>query len=168
MPKKASKTKTKSHSKQRQIAALPYRVADCGAIEILVMTSRETQRFILPKGWPIKGLSPSDAAAREAFEEAGLVGKARRKPFGRYRYWKRFKASFGLVDVDVYPLEVRKQRKKWPEKGERHMRWLSFDDAALLVDEPELETLLLEFGRKRGGGGGGGPRPAGAPRARGG
>ena len=73
----------------------------------------------------------------------------RRRPIGRYRYWKRLTDSFELVNVDVYPLEVRTQKKKWPEQGERQMAWLAPADAALLVDEPELATIIREFAPER-------------------
>src|SRR5580658_9664578 len=70
-----------------QIAALPSRRTAAGGVEVLLITSRETGRFIIPKGWPMKQLSDPDAAAREAYEEAGVVGKVKRKPIGDYFYW---------------------------------------------------------------------------------
>ncbi len=130
---------------RRQVAALPFRKTASGEIEILLITSRETGRFIIPKGWPMKRLSDSDAAAREAYEEAGVVGKVRRKPIGEYRYWKRLERSFELLAVDVYPLEVETQRAEWPEKNARRSGWLPQEDAATLVDEPGLVTLIRNF-----------------------
>lgn len=130
---------------RRQVAALPFRKTAGGKTEILLITSRETGRFIIPKGWPMKRLSDADAAAREAYEEAGVVGKVRRKPIGEYRYWKRLERSFELLAVDVYPLEVQQQRADWPEKNARRAGWLPQEDAATLVDEPGLVALIRSF-----------------------
>jgi 8-oxo-dGTP pyrophosphatase MutT (NUDIX family) len=129
----------------RQVGALPFRRTASGDIEILLITSRQTGRFIIPKGWPMKRLSDPDAAAQEAYEEAGVMGKVRRKPIGNYIYWKRLERSFELLKVDVYALEVRGQRQDWPEKTSRGHGWLPRKDAALLVDEPELVSLLMKF-----------------------
>ena len=93
----------------------------------------------------MKRLSDPDAAAREAYEEAGVVGKIQRKPMGDYLYWKRLERTFELLKVEVYPLEVRKQRPDWPEMNSRKSGWLSREDAATLVDEPGLVTLLRKF-----------------------
>ncbi|HLH50301.1 MAG TPA: NUDIX hydrolase [Roseiarcus sp.] len=130
---------------RRQVAALPFRKTAAGGVEVLLITSRETGRFIIPKGWPMKRLSDADAAAKEAYEEAGVVGKVKRKPIGAYSYWKRLERSFELLKVDVYALEVRKQRPDWPEKGSRRLGWLRPEDAATLVDEPGLVTLIERF-----------------------
>lgn len=128
-----------------QVAALPFRIAEDGGIEILVMTSRETQRVVIPKGWPIKNRKDWKSAQIEARQEAGVIGDVGRKRLGQYLYWKRLENHFALVKVAVYPLAVRRQLADWPERHERTQTWLPADDAALLVDEPELGALLLEF-----------------------
>ena len=144
--------KTKPIKKNReQVAALPFRKSPSGEIEILLITSRETRRFIIPKGWRMKSKKPWQAAAIEARQEAGVKGDVSAKPFGTYTYWKRMARYFQLIDVEVYPLEVKKESSKWREKDERQRKWLTVADAALLIDEPELVSLVLEFG--------GGPRP---------
>lgn len=147
MPKKAAKKPKLGQlpDLKRQVAALPFRLSASGAVEILVITSRETGRFIIPKGWPMKRLRDPDAAAREAYEEAGVTGKIRRKSVGSYNYWKRLTSTFELVEVEVYPLEVQEQHEDWPEKGRRQKAWLSPKDAALLIDEPDLATLVRGF-----------------------
>ncbi|APG93908.1 8-oxo-dGTP pyrophosphatase MutT and related house-cleaning NTP pyrophosphohydrolase, NUDIX family (plasmid) [Sinorhizobium americanum] len=127
------------------MAALPFRISESKSIEILLITSRDTGRFIIPKGWRKKGQKKSDSAAREAYEEAGLVGKVTSKPAGSYTYWKRGVGNFERLQVLVYPLEVKKHRASWPEKGERRMAWLTPQDAALLVDEPDLASLIRNF-----------------------
>jgi 8-oxo-dGTP pyrophosphatase MutT (NUDIX family) len=132
-------------AERRQVAALPYRKTTSGRIEVLLITSRETGRFIIPKGWPMKRLSDSDAAAKEAYEETGVVGKVKPKPIGTYSYWKRLERTFELLRVDVYALKVKKQRANWPEKEARTSRWLPARDAAQLIDDPELVTLIDTF-----------------------
>jgi 8-oxo-dGTP pyrophosphatase MutT (NUDIX family) len=127
---------------RRQVAALPFRYNAAGSPEVLIVTSRETGRFIIPKGWPMKGHSDPEAAAKEAREEAGLKGKIRRKPIGSYKYWKRLSDHFRLIRVDVYLFEVSRQLETWREKQSRQMAWLSPHSAALLVDEPKLVTLI--------------------------
>ncbi len=133
----------------QQVAALPFRKSDDGGMEVLMLTSRQTQRFIIPKGWPLADKKAWKAAQQEAKEEAGLIGKVKHKPLGRYRYWKRFGDHFGLVEVDVYPLKVREQLHDWPERSERVYKWMPANDAALLVDEPQLVSLLREFARNQ-------------------
>lgn len=128
-----------------QVAALPYRIAVSGNVEILVITSRDTGRFIIPKGWAKRGYKKPETAAMEAFEEAGIAGKVSPKPVGSYTYWKRGVGEFERLRVIVYPLRVTKQRTDWPEKGQRRIAWVSAADAALLVDEPELGSLIRAF-----------------------
>jgi 8-oxo-dGTP pyrophosphatase MutT (NUDIX family) len=111
----------------------------------MLLTSRETKRFIIPKGWPSDPKKSWKAAAVEAREEAGLVGKIKHRPLGQYTYWKRLHDHFVLVEVDVFPLKVEKRLKHWPEQGERTTKWLSVEDAALLVDEPQLVSLIRNF-----------------------
>jgi 8-oxo-dGTP pyrophosphatase MutT (NUDIX family) len=143
--KRKVKVASPTRVERRQIAALPYRKTAAGEIEVLLITSRESGRFIIPKGWPMKGLRDPDAAAKEAYEEAGVTGKIERKPLGTYSYWKRLERSVAFLRVTVYPLEVRKQRSNWPEKGSRRLGWLKQKDAATLVDVPGLITLIERF-----------------------
>lgn len=130
---------------RQQVAALPFRISRAGTIEVLIVTSRDTGRFIIPKGWKKKGHKKPDAAAIEAYEETGVIGKVQRKPLGCYDYWKRGDSEFERLQVFVYPLLVIEQRREWPEKGQRKMAWLSVEDAALLVDEPQLASLIRSF-----------------------
>jgi 8-oxo-dGTP pyrophosphatase MutT (NUDIX family) len=126
-----------------QYAALPYRRTADGAFEVLLVTSRETLRWIIPKGWPMKGRTPSATAAREALEEAGVVGRISKKPLGVYTYDKRLKSGDAVpCAVEVFPLEVRAQRKNWPEKDARSVGWFSPRQAERSVGEPELKKLI--------------------------
>ena len=138
---------TRNGTPLRQVAALPFRVTESGAIEVLVLTTRQTRRFTLPKGWIDRRRKAWKSAAQEAQEEAGVAGRVKRKPIGTYTYWKRLADHFALVEVDVYPLKVEKFLKRWPERRERFRRWLPARDAALLIDEPQLHHLVEAFGK---------------------
>ncbi|MET0409108.1 MAG: NUDIX hydrolase [Hyphomicrobium sp.] len=130
----------------RQVGALPLRKSRSSAIEVMLVSSRETGRWVIPKGWRAKRLDDPDAAAREAKQEAGVTGRIERTPIGSYRYRKTMEfGAIRVVDVDVYVLWVKKQRKKWREKEERMRLWLPLAEAAKLVREPRLKTLLVEF-----------------------
>lgn len=126
----------------RQVAAVPVRIGEAGAVEILLITSNQTGRFIVPKGWPMKGKSGRKAAQIEAMQEAGVAGKALAEPLGAYRYWKRLADSFVPVEVTVYLLPVAGFLPKWRESSRRQRAWLGRDDAATLIDEPDLAALV--------------------------
>lgn len=133
----------------RQVAVLPFRRKPSSEREILVIASRETQSFIIPAGWRPRKLSAWKAAAREAEQKAGLEGRIGHKPIGKYLHWKRLEDHLALVEVTVYPLEVRKCRTDWPEKAGRACRWVSPQEAALLVDEPGLMAILEKFSKRK-------------------
>lgn len=129
-----------------QYAALPWRKRDDGTVEMLLITSRESRRWVIPKGWPMKDRAPQEAAAQEAYEEAGVVGKPGRKVVGTYHYDKRLRSGrLQHVRVMVYSLEVKEARDIWPEMVERERLWSSPAEAVGLVDEPELRALLSKF-----------------------
>lgn len=129
-----------------QYAALPWRKGADGAPEVLLITSRETRRWVIPKGWPMKDREPGAAAATEAFEEAGVVGEPSRKPLGVYHYDKRLRTGrMQHVRVMVFALEVREEREIWPEMAERDRNWTTPAQAAGMVDEAELQALLSAF-----------------------
>jgi 8-oxo-dGTP pyrophosphatase MutT (NUDIX family) len=140
--KKNAVRKAKKGGRVRQVAAIPFRLGKDGGIEVMLVTSRETRRFIVPKGWPMKGKSGRKAATLEAEQEAGVTGKALKKPAGAYSYWKRLSNRFVRVDVVVYLLAVTDEHADWRERKTRRRAWLSPRDAALLIDEPELATLV--------------------------
>ncbi len=128
-----------------QAAALPWRMTGRGP-EFLLVTSRQTGRWILPKGWPEGDEMLAAAAEREAFEEAGIRGRVSPVSIGSYYYSKA--SSSGLekrLEVQVFALEVDEAEDKWPEKAERERRWLSADDAAKRIVEPALAELLTKF-----------------------
>ena len=128
-----------------QFAALPWRLRD-GKPQIMLVTSRRTGRWIVPKGWPIDGLTPAASAAREAFEEAGIEGRPDDFCLGLYSYSKDMDGNRVLpVAVAVFPLEVKRVASAFPEKGERHAKWMSRKKAAARVSEPELAAIIKGF-----------------------
>ncbi len=129
-----------------QFAALPWRHNAQGEVEVLLITSRETRRWVIPKGWPIKGKSSAKSAAREAFEEAGVRGKIEKSPVGTYAYDKRLKSGrLQRVRVTVFALEVQQETDVFPEAAQREKLWAAPAEAARTVDEPELMVLLATF-----------------------
>ncbi|MGE5547450.1 MAG: NUDIX hydrolase [Solirubrobacterales bacterium] len=128
-----------------QYAALPYRFEN-GHPMVLLVTSRETKRWILPKGKPEKKLRPREVAAREAFEEGGVTGQVADKPFAIFPSTKRLEDGRELPClIRVYLFEVKETLDTWPEMAERQRRWVSPGEAALLASEPGLVTVLLDF-----------------------
>jgi 8-oxo-dGTP pyrophosphatase MutT (NUDIX family) len=127
--------------------ALPYRLDDDASVEVLLVTTRETKRWIIPKGWPMKGFKPCKAAAREAYEEAGVRGRVSGRAFGHFVYEKRLEDSVDTVpcQVEVFPLLVKRQSKDWPEAKQRTTRWFPATEAAALVDNDQLCALIREF-----------------------
>lgn len=130
---------------QHQVAALPFRRSANGEVFVLLVSSRETHRPLIPKGWRMKGKSDRKAASIEAMEEAGVRGRSSKAPIGRYRYWKRLADCFTLVNVDVYALEVTENLSDWPERTQRQRQWMRREDAAIVVDEPGLAAILQSF-----------------------
>jgi 8-oxo-dGTP pyrophosphatase MutT (NUDIX family) len=133
----------------RQVAAVPFRLDSHGNVEVMLITSNTTNRFIVPKGWPMKGMSAKKAAVTEAWEEAGVVGEALKEPLGVYAYWKRLSGHFVRVTVKVYLLSVVDVQPDWKEGSQRQRAWLSPVDAAALIDEPQLASLVRSITRAR-------------------
>ena len=132
-------------AERRQVAALPWRRGDTG-IEILLVTSRETRRWVTPKGGRMAGKTDAEAAAQEALEEAGVEGAVAGTPLGTFRYLKVLKrrAPRWCV-VALSGLEVTAVHRAWEEQAERERVWLSRDEAADRVDEPDLKVLIAGF-----------------------
>lgn len=151
IPPKKPKPKPKPRTKpspmerpHRQVAALPWRATEAG-VEVCLVTTRETRRWTVPKGWPMKRLTDRAAARTEAEQEAGVTGRVGKAPIGAYTYWKRRPDRFDFVRVDVYTLRVTTHLDRWKEQAEREVRWMRPADAALLVEEPALSSLLTDF-----------------------
>jgi 8-oxo-dGTP pyrophosphatase MutT (NUDIX family) len=127
-----------------QFGALPWRKVD-DRLQIMLITSRETQRWVIPKGWPMEGIEPAQAAAVEAYEEAGIRGQMG-STLGSYWYDKRQKdQSVRVLQVEVFPMEVDSELAHWPEARERRRRWFEPEFAAKAVGEAELSQIILDF-----------------------
>jgi 8-oxo-dGTP pyrophosphatase MutT (NUDIX family) len=139
-----------SKAPAQQVAALPLRLGPAGP-EVLLVTSRDTGRWIAPKGWQKRGVAPADMAAREAYEEAGVRGQVSAEPVGTYRYAKRFGASHTReCTVAVYLLRVEEELSEWPERGDRQRRWFTPGQAAMAIAEPGLVQTLLRLAHVEG------------------
>jgi 8-oxo-dGTP pyrophosphatase MutT (NUDIX family) len=129
-----------------QYAALPWRLSG-RQVQVLLITSRGSGRWVIPKGWPMPGLKPHDAAAKEAAEEAGLVGHVEDAPIGAYHYAKQLRPGRAVdVQVTVFPFHVTYQADDWKEHGQRQLEWVAYKQAARRVAEPALKRLIADFG----------------------
>lgn len=135
---------------KQQYAALCYRLKKKqGEVEVLVLTSRDTGRWVIPKGWPMPAKKAHAVAEREAYEEAGAKGKAEKEPLGYYHYSKGLRTGLRIpVRVQVHALEVQEMAKNFPEKGSRQLEWVTPQEAARRVNEPELKALLAVLASK--------------------
>lgn len=129
--------------KRVQVAALCYRETKSG-MDVLLITSRDTGRWIVPKGWPIKGLNGPEAALREAWEEAGVKeATVNPNPVGQYEYVKGLDTGGKTtVRTQVYLTQVKSLASEYPEADERSRKWVAPKDAANMVQEPELQAIL--------------------------
>lgn len=142
---KKRRSNSKPNFPRQQFAALPIAVRD-GETMVMLVTSRETHRWILPKGWAEPKLAPHESAAKEAFEEAGLIGTVSPEPIGRYSYDKRLPGGrFVPCEVGVFPMQVERQLDSWPEHGQRKTAWFTLSQAAMAVEEGDLVILLLRL-----------------------
>ena len=134
-------------AKPYQVAAIPIKRAPSGELEVMLVTSRETRRWVVPKGWPWRKLKDYDAAAGEAWEEAGVKGNVKPQCVGSFTYAKKRNGKPRPLEVFVYLLDVLEEAVSWPEQKERERRWFAPVAAADAVVEPALKRLLLELGR---------------------
>jgi 8-oxo-dGTP pyrophosphatase MutT (NUDIX family) len=130
----------------KQFAALPFRIRN-NEISVFLITTRRKRRWSVPKGWPIAGYEPQQTAEIEAYEEAGLVGRALSRSVGRYLHRKQKRKM--VCEVELFPLEVAKRKKRWPEKGQREAIWIPAKQAAKMVHKPELRRLIERFTRSK-------------------
>jgi 8-oxo-dGTP pyrophosphatase MutT (NUDIX family) len=127
-----------------QCGALPFSITEQGEVRVLLVTTRGKRDWIIPKGWPIRKLTPGATAAREAYEEAGLLGAIiGEEPIGCYRYEKRRDSREAAIhEVSVFLFAVERQLRKWPEKAERETRWFAPAEASALVAQAGLAEIL--------------------------
>ncbi|HEX8193927.1 MAG TPA: DUF47 family protein [Allosphingosinicella sp.] len=133
-------------SAARQYGVIAWKRAPDGAVLVLLITSRETGRWVVPRGNPIGGLTGHESAAVEAWEEAGIRGPLSELPIGHYPYHKVKRSGRAVpTEVTLYAMAVEKELFAWPERPERNRRWFAPDEAAALVAEPRLAALLARF-----------------------
>lgn len=133
-----------------QFAALCYRIRR-GKVQVLLITSRRRERWIVPKGWPMDAKTPAAAALQEAWEEAGVTGRVTGGCLGVYSYAKMLGDGETLpVLALVYPVEVIAVAKKYPEAGQRRRKWVSRKKAAKMVGAPELARMIRDFDPRSG------------------
>lgn len=126
-----------------QVGVLPWRVQRNGEMRILLITSRGRGRWIVPKGWPVKGSPLLVAASREAFEEAGVIGDLSPAPVTTYRYQKVLDdGSQARCRVAVFAMNVRGTLSHWREKGQRKRQWFSLEQAADRLNDAELAAFV--------------------------
>lgn len=131
----------------QQVAALVHR-RDMSALKVLVITSRGTGRWIIPKGWPQVGRTLAETALREAYEEAGIRGEVSPTPIGSFCYCKTDlpPERINQFIAAVFTVQFTSQEKDWPERDQRICEWVSPQEAARRVEEIELKQILIQFG----------------------
>lgn len=132
-----------------QYGALPWRRRKDGQIEVMLVTSRVSRHWLIPKGWRIAGKTECRSALQEAYEEAGVRGDADKQPLGRYHYTKVLKNGAATpCIVTVFSLRVRKAASKWPEAQQRTRQWFTLEEAIGVVNEPSLADFLSHLDRQ--------------------
>jgi len=130
-----------------QVAALPFIILR-DELLICLITSRETGRWVIPKGWPKLDINNDQMAQQEAEEEAGLHGNISKTPIGTYRYKKKLHIFATITcKVKVYPFHVTHQDLDWPEKNQRQLSWTLISKAINQVEEPEFSSLLANLNK---------------------
>jgi 8-oxo-dGTP pyrophosphatase MutT (NUDIX family) len=131
-----------------QYGVIPVRRDSDGGIEVLLITSRDTGRWVVPRGNPIAGKSPAESAAQEAYEEAGITGPVEPDSIGSYSYEKRRRLRSAVpAVVHLFRMDVAEERDEWPEKGQRERRWFRAEEAAAAVHEADLSALIRRTSR---------------------
>ncbi|MEH2001857.1 MAG: NUDIX hydrolase [Nostoc sp.] len=124
----------------KQSGVIPYRVNN-GKIEILLITTRNFQDWVIPKGDIPNGMSPPDSAAKEAWEEAGVIGQVDANELGTYKYRKRGKS----YRVKMYLLPVDMLSEDYPEASKRKRQWVEVSKAIRRVKFNSLKRILKGF-----------------------
>ena len=133
-----------------QYGVIAWKGTEDGGRRVLLITSRDTKRWVIPRGNPISGLSPPEAAAQEAWEEAGIRGETETEAIGAYPYDKRrLNGALVPAEVQVFAMRVSEEAETWPEAKQRERRWFSPAEAAEAVAEPELGALFGKLGLEK-------------------
>jgi len=132
-----------------QFGALCYRMKN-DSVQTLLVTTRRTQRWITPKGWPMDNATPAQTVLQEAYEEAGVEGRAFSICLGIYSYRKELDSDSDLpCVVAVFPVQVGRILKDYPEVNMRRRKWFGLKKASSLVREPELSGIIRNFDPSR-------------------
>lgn len=131
----------------RQAGALTYQVRD-GHLWFLLVQSKTLKRWIFPKGNVEPGLSPSESAYFEAFEEAGVLGTIESRSLGSYSYRKQPERGGELCRVRLYPMAVTQVLAFYPEKSIRQREWMQVEQALDVIDEQKLKSILVAFAER--------------------
>ena len=134
----------KKNAVRAQFGALCYRIRE-NKVQVLIVTSRRTRRWIVPKGWPIDGATPEEAALQEAWEEAGVKGRVKGGSLGFFSYQKDMSGKRLACVVAVFPVKVKAIKSNYPEAKERKRRWVSRSKAAKLLDDKALAKIVKNF-----------------------
>jgi len=137
---------SKSVSFKQQSAVIPYRWRK-GKLEILLITSMDTGRWVLPKGGIERDLTPCKSAEKEAYEEAGIRGRVAKQSVGVYTYVKSEQKGGLVCRVQVFPMDVQTELTDWPEKEMRTRTWMKTNDAAQNVQEKKLRKIISDFAK---------------------
>ncbi|MCK7612064.1 NUDIX hydrolase [Roseibium sediminicola] len=128
-----------------QIAALCHRMRD-GRAEVLLVTSKSTRRWILPKGWPILSHRAHRTAAIEAFEEAGVVGRVHKNPFASFSSYKGGEAGLKIrTEILVFLVDVDSVAEEFPDSAERDSRWVSIEEAIKITNDSGLADVFRKL-----------------------
>jgi 8-oxo-dGTP pyrophosphatase MutT (NUDIX family) len=134
-----------------QFAALPWRLSELGMRQVMLLSSRETHRWVIPKGWPIKKRKPHEVASQEAYEEAGLSGHiVDKRAVGTFYYEKRFVKKVDLCQVRVFLFRVERQLDDWPEKDQRETKWFYAATGDWMPGEVRMTRIGLDRAPWRG------------------
>lgn len=128
-----------------QIGAVCWRM-NRGKVEVLLISSRDTGRWVIPKGWPMDQRTAAQAAEIEAWEEAGVRGAIADVPLGSFGYDKVLSPKkVQPCEVEVFALHVASLQDKFPERKQRRRKWFATEKAARKVNEPQLRNLLKQL-----------------------
>ncbi len=129
-----------------QYGVIPYRIVE-EKVVFLLITSRRSANWVFPKGSPMKGLSPTETAAQEAFEEAGIRGEVAPDPIGSYLN-EGNNRSKPLLEIQLFPMLVTKQVDEWPEEEQRFRHWVLLPEARKLLANKQAAELAVKLQRR--------------------
>ena len=119
-----------------------------GNLSLVLITSKSTKRWVVPKGHIEPNLTAKESAEQEAFEEAGIEGVVSDVTVGSYDYTKHDKEDSNIYRVSLFPMEIQRLHNDWPEANLRARQWMTIPQAVNAVNEETLKLLLKNFGEE--------------------